>query len=166
LAGGAAALIVLLLSAPAFATTLQFTARLVGRSETPPTASDGKGEVAASLDTETRVLTYKVTFSGLTGPATMAHFHGPAKTGQSAPPTITVDDPSSPVSGHAALTEAQITDLRKGLWYFNVHTTANPGGEIRGQLKRHVDWSQAETAPGQGVDLNNLPRMPTQIDGR
>ncbi len=47
-----------------------------------------------------------------------------------------VKDPSSPIGGSVRLTEAQQADLLAGRWYFNVHTQASPGGEIRGQLQR------------------------------
>jgi hypothetical protein len=40
----------------------------------------------------------------------------------------------SPIKGKEVLTPEQMADLQSGKWYFNVHTKANPGGEIRGQL--------------------------------
>ncbi len=43
---------------------------------------------------------------------------------------------TSPVSGQATLTDAQAADLLAGRWYINLHTAANPGGEIRGQVTR------------------------------
>jgi hypothetical protein len=66
----------------------------------------------------------------------MAHFHGPAAPGANGPPVVVVKDPTTPISGTAILTPAQEADLLAGKWYFNVHTQANPGGEIRGQLER------------------------------
>jgi len=45
------------------------------------------------------------------------------------------DAKTSPASGKATLTAPQIADLEAGKWYVNVHTAANPGGEIRGQVK-------------------------------
>jgi hypothetical protein len=44
------------------------------------------------------------------------------------------NNPTSPIHGSKVLTDAQITDLEAGKWYVNVHTAANPGGEIRGQV--------------------------------
>jgi hypothetical protein len=143
-------------STTALAATEIYDAKLTGRAESPPTTGAGKGALVATLDTDTRVLSYKVTYTGLSGPATMAHFHGPAKGGQNAPPIIPVADPASPIGGHVGLSAAQVSELEKGLWYFNVHTAANPGGEIRGQVRRRVDEEEAERAPGTGVDLSDV----------
>jgi hypothetical protein len=105
------------------------------KSEVPPKTTDGKGTAEASLDTATKVLTYTVTFSGLTGPATMGHLHGPADPGANAGVLVPFAQPvTSPVHGTATLTDAQVTDLESGKMYANIHTAANPGGELRGQL--------------------------------
>jgi hypothetical protein len=120
----------------ASAATLHFSTTLKGSEEVPAHAVPGTGKVSASLDTTTKVFSYKVTYSGLTGPATMAHFHGPAAAGANAPPVVPVPATSlaNPMAGTATLTDDQIADLKAGKWYFNIHTAANPGGEIRGQL--------------------------------
>jgi hypothetical protein len=131
----AAAAAVLLLSGVASAATLHFTADLKGSSETPANTTTGTGQVAATLDTVSGVFTYHVTYGGLTGPATAAHFHGPALPGVGAPPVITMKSLSSPIDGVATLTPAEAADLQAGKWYFNVHTVAHKGGEIRGQLE-------------------------------
>jgi hypothetical protein len=140
-------------SSTALAATEMFEAQLTGHAESPPTKVVGKGVLVATLDTETRLLSYTVKYAGLSGPATMARFHGPAKGGQTAPPIIVVSDPASPISGHAALSAAQVFELEKGLWYFNVQTAANPDGEIRGQVKRRVDEEEARRAPDTGWPL-------------
>jgi CHRD domain len=70
----------------------------------------------------------------LTGPATAAHFHGPAAVGANAGVVVPFNPVTSPITGKATLTDAQIADLETGKWYANVHTAANPGGEIRGQM--------------------------------
>ena len=65
----------------------------------------------------------------------MAHFHGPADKGVNAGVVVPFAPPiTSPYHGTATLTDAQIQDLEAGKWYVNVHTAANPGGEIRGQV--------------------------------
>jgi hypothetical protein len=117
------------------ATIFNVSATLVGADEVPPNTTTGKGTVRAMLDTDLKSFSYTVTYSGLTGPATAAHFHGPAAPGTNAPPIITVTDLASPIRATTTLTDDQINSLRAGQWYFNVHTAAHPGGEIRGQLK-------------------------------
>ncbi len=78
-----------------------------------------------------------MTYAGLTGPATAAHFHGPAKPGENAGPVITLSAPlTSPSKGEETLTKEQSADLANGMWYLNVHTAAHPPGEIRGQLMK------------------------------
>ena len=57
-----------------------------------------------------------------------------APAGANAPPVIVIKSLASPITGSATLTPAQVADLTAGKWYFNVHTAAHPGGEIRGQL--------------------------------
>jgi hypothetical protein len=131
----AAAALLFLTAGAANATMLNVTTSLKGSDEVPPNTTAGKGAVVATLDTTTKAFSYKVTYSGLTGPATAAHFHGPAAPGSNAPPVITMKVLTSPMTGTETLTDAQIADLRAGKWYFNVHTAAHPGGEIRGQLK-------------------------------
>jgi len=116
------------------AETLKFDATLKGADEVPSNDSAGAGTVKATLDTTTKTFTYVATYAGLTGPALAAHFHGPAAPGANAPPTVPLTSLTSPVTGTATLTDAQIADLEAGKWYFNVHTAAHKGGEIRGQL--------------------------------
>jgi hypothetical protein len=116
------------------AKTIRFTAALSGPQEVPPNTSKGSGLVDATLDDATKTFTYTATYFGLSGPATGAHFHGPATAVANAPPVITAASLKSPIKGSAKLTDAQIADLTAGKWYFNVHTAAHPGGEIRGQL--------------------------------
>jgi hypothetical protein len=121
----------------ALAEQVTYQARLNAASEVPPNDGKGTGQAVATLDTATRELVYTVTFEGLTGPATMAHFHGPAAVGVNAGIVVKLGDhPTSPIKGSAQLTEAQVADLEAGKWYANVHTAAHPSGEIRGQLER------------------------------
>jgi hypothetical protein len=120
----------------ASAATLQFHATMNGASEVPPKQTAGTGETLATLDTAKKELSYTVTFENLSGPATAAHFHGPAAAGANAGVVVPIGgkSPTSPVHGTATLTDAQIKDLEAGMWYVNIHTAANPGGEIRGQV--------------------------------
>lgn len=146
--------------------TLHFAARLSGRAEAPPIRADAVGELSADLDTDTRLFTYKLTYQSLSGAAATARFQGPAKSGQIAPPIIEIADTSNPISGEASLTEAQLADLKKGLWYVNIGTPAHPDGEIRGQLKWMVDWGRAEAPAGPPSGYQYLPPPSTVIGNR
>ncbi len=120
---------------PMMSGTSSMTARLSGASEVPPTTTDGSGSVAAMLNKQTNELNWTVSYSGLSGPVTAAHFHGPAMAGQNAGVVVPLNGSlASPIKGSATLTAAQAADLAAGKWYVNVHTAANPNGEIRGQV--------------------------------
>ena len=115
--------------------TTSLTARLSGASEVPPAATPGAGTLTSSFNKDTNTLAWTLTYSGLTGPATAAHFHGPAMPGQNAGVVVPFQGSlASPIQGSAKLSDAQVADLMAGKWYVNVHTAANPGGEIRGQV--------------------------------
>ena len=120
---------------PAFADKMKAT--LDGASEVPPTTSAGKGTADIDYDAATKKLSWKLTYSGLSGPATAAHFHGPAGATEKAGVAVAIPNAtSSPVEGSATLTDAQAADLVAGKYYVNIHTAANPGGEIRGQVTK------------------------------
>jgi hypothetical protein len=130
----AAAMTVGFLSA-ASAAMIDYKATMNGKSEVPPTTSTGSGDVMATLNTSTKQLNYTMTYTGLTGPATAAHFHGPAAPGANAGVVVPIGtNPPSPSKGTVTLTDDQMKDLQDGKWYANVHTAANKGGEIRGQM--------------------------------
>jgi hypothetical protein len=121
----------------ALAETVKMKADLKGATEVPPTESKGTGAAAVTYDSADKKLTWTVTYSGLSGPATAAHFHGPAEPGKNAGVAVPIpNQASSPVNGSATLTDAQAADLLAGKYYVNVHTAANPGGEIRGQVTK------------------------------
>ncbi|AOI93335.1 CHRD domain-containing protein [Burkholderia pseudomultivorans] len=125
-----------LVAGSAAAETVRLSASLQPSSEVPPTATHGSGAVDASYDTATHTLKWTITYENLTGPATAAHFHGPAPVGQNAGVQVPIpkDELASPIKGSKVLTDAQVTELMGGKWYFNVHTKEHPSGEIRGQL--------------------------------
>jgi hypothetical protein len=102
-------------------------------------ASTGSGRAVATLDTKTNELGYTIDYAGLSGPATMAHIHGPAAEGANAGviAPLVVASPTQ-LAGKVTLTEAQIADLNAGKYYVNIHTDANKGGEVRGTLKLFV----------------------------
>jgi hypothetical protein len=125
-----------LFAAPAFAAVQHYSATMSPASEVPPVSTSGTGAAEASYDPDTHKLTYTVTFSGLSGPATMAHFHGPAQPGANAGVVEKLGmAPTSPITGSVTLTDEQAQQLASGLWYVNVHTANNPKGELRGQLQ-------------------------------
>ena len=124
------------LASPASAEKLSMKVSLSPASEVPPNSSPGTGSADVTFDTATKLLTWKVTYSGLTGPATMAHFHGPGEVGKNAPVVVPIPNAASGVDGSATLNDAQAADLVAGKYYINVHTDANKGGEIRGQVTK------------------------------
>lgn len=132
------AIAVALLSMTANAATISFRASLKGSTEVPANDSAGTGTLRATLNTDTNELKYHIVFKGLTGPAVAAHFHGPAAAGANAGPQIAIKTTpvTSPIDGTATLTADQAKDLENGMWYFNLHTKAHPGGEIRGQIMK------------------------------
>jgi hypothetical protein len=126
-------------AAVAVAATESFKVPLSGAESVPPVQTSGKGEADLTYDPATRVVTWTITYSGMSGPVTMAHFHGPAEKGKNAPVLIWLtkqgSPASSPITGQATLTPEQAQQFVAGEWYINVHTQANPGGEIRGQVR-------------------------------
>jgi CHRD domain len=122
---------------PALAETVTFKANLKSSEEVPPNDSAATGAVTATYDSASKKLTWQGSYSGLTGPATAGHFHGPADPGKNAGVVIPITDAkSSSFQGSADLTDAQANDLMSGKWYVNIHTDAHKGGEIRGQLTK------------------------------
>jgi CHRD domain len=120
---------------PAFADKMK--ASLNGKSEVPANTSAATGTADIDYDAATKKLSWKLTYTGLSGPATAAHFHGPAEAGKNAGVAVAIPNAgTSPVEGSATLTDAQAADLTAGKYYVNVHTAANPGGEIRGQVMK------------------------------
>ena len=114
-----------------------YRATLSAAQEVPPNASSGTRAPEVMVNPSTMDMTYRVTYSGLTGPATMGHIHGPAPAGQNAGVKVPFASVAqSPITGSGKLTADQYADLKAGRYYVNIHTAANPGGEIRGQLLR------------------------------
>jgi hypothetical protein len=129
------AAMLLSVATPVLAEQKTFSATLTAAEEVPATQSTGTGTVEATYDTDTKVFTYTIEYSGLSGDATGAHFHGPAAPGENADPVVPIPDPlASPINGTATLDDTQAADLLAGKWYFNVHTAQYPDGEIRGQV--------------------------------
>lgn len=116
-----------------------YEARLSGAQEVPPVTSAGSGQAELQWNRNSNVLSWKVTFTGLSGEVTGAHIHGPASAGENAGVVIPfMTGMSGTITGQTNLTSAQALDLAAGRWYVNIHTAAFPGGEIRGQLTRRM----------------------------
>jgi CHRD domain-containing protein len=112
---------------------------LSGGTEVPPVTTTGKGTAAVNVDTATKQASWRVDYSGLSGPATAAHIHCGAAAGANsgvAVPLGAGPTAASPISGSGAMTDAQLADLAAGKCYVNIHTDKNKGGELRAQLAR------------------------------
>lgn len=123
-----------LLAYSAMAEVVTLKSEMKGSNEIPPNTSTATGTVEATLETASKQLTYTVTYSGLSGPVLGAHFHGPSEAGKNAGIVLPFKVVQSPITGTATLTDSQVADLVAGKWYANIHTGANPGGELRGQM--------------------------------
>jgi len=132
---GLAAAAVIALAWPAMAEVVNLKAAMNAASEVPTNPSKGTGTLTATYDTASKKLSWKGSYSDLTGPATAAHFHS-GEPGKNGPVAVPIAPATSPLEGSATLTDAQAADLLGGKWYVNVHTSANKGGEIRGQVTK------------------------------
>jgi hypothetical protein len=107
---------------------------LSGLQEVPANASPAVGFAIVDLNTDTNMLSWNITYSGLLAPLTASHFHGPAPAGTNGPVVVNVGALTSPIIGNAAISEIYEGQILAGLAYYNLHTTLFPGGEIRGQV--------------------------------
>jgi hypothetical protein len=125
-----------LFTSPALAEMVKYKATLDGSQQSPPVTTKGKGSATLTFDTVKKTLSWNVKYSGLSGPATAAHIHGPAAMGENAAPVIPFKKLKSPIKGSETLTDAQAADLEAGKYYVNIHTAAHKDGEIRGQIEK------------------------------
>ena len=115
--------------------TSKATAILSASSEVPANTSAGTGEATIKIDTTSDKISWTIKYSGLSGAVTGAHFHGPAAVGANASVALPIaGNMLSPIKGEATITNEQKAQLLDGKWYVNLHTAANPDGEIRGQV--------------------------------
>ena len=141
----------------ASATTFSFVANLAGTNEVGPNASPGTGTAFITYDDVAGSITTAITFSGLVGPTTASHFHGPATISTNAPVIHGfASTPLGVMAGSyndvwAAPTSTQIGWLTSQQLYVNIHTQVFPGGEIRGQVNpaatpsRNVSWGRIKS---------------------
>lgn len=127
---GAAALLVFSTAAAAKDVTLSGSFAGENGATSKPT-----GKVDATLDTDTHKLTYTIDYSGLSGPVTVAHFHGPAKPGVAAGVLTPIPGPyKTGMNKTVTVDAATQSAMLDGMTYVNLHTKAHPKGEARAQM--------------------------------
>jgi hypothetical protein len=133
-----AVLALCVVAADADAAVVTWTSSLSPLNEVPPVLdSTGSGMAHGELDTISNVLSWSLSWTGLTGQPAAAHFHGPAPVGVNAGVLVNIGNISglnSPSVGSVVVSEDVEAALLGGLLYINVHTQSFPGGEIRGQV--------------------------------
>jgi hypothetical protein len=131
-------------TAPAAApsnTPMMKTLQLSSSQEVPANDSKGTGTADVTYNKETKMLSYKIDYTGLTGNATMAHIHGTAPKGTNAgvahdlTPVLKKSASGSFVDSVKVGDKIKEDSLLSGFYYFNIHTKKNPGGEIRAQIE-------------------------------
>ena len=111
-----------------------YEAELTGAMEVPANESASKGNAILTFNKETKIFTLKVTHDIAT--PTAGHVHKGA-VGENGDVVFPFESLTSPISYTSpVLTDAQVSDLNNGLYYVNIHTESNPGGEIRGNLMK------------------------------
>jgi CHRD domain len=121
----------------AAAAPMSFKVPMTGAEQVPAVKTAGTGAADLTWDPSTRVVTWRITYSELSGPVTMAHFHDGAQ-GKNGPVKVWLSKKgrpvASPITGKATLSPEEAQQFEAGDWYINLHTKDNPEGEIRGQV--------------------------------
>jgi hypothetical protein len=121
------------------ATRIQIATALTAAQEIPAPTGDtsaGRGTFTATIERSgaDAVVTWQLSFSGLTGNAVAAHIHTGAR-GVSGPVSLALCGPcTSPASGTGTVSAEVLAAIQAGGTYVNVHTPTNGAGEIRGQV--------------------------------
>ena len=115
-----------------------FVAIVNGAQEVPAKVTNGKGVAVVQLSADETKALVSLSFTGLGSNQTAAHIHGPAAPGVNAPVLFPLPNGSGTSFSFSNFqispTPTQVQQFKNGLMYVNVHSTVNPGGEIRGQL--------------------------------
>jgi glucose/arabinose dehydrogenase len=150
-----------------------FVADLDASQETPPNSSTAVGTATLLLNPDETTALVSLRFRGLSSTETAAHVHGPAPAGQTASPAFNLPASGNFTDFQITLTPQQVSDLKAGLYYANVHSTNFPGGEIRGQFGAvgqasspvaqtsvvQFDVADQTVTEGAGVKTLNVIRM-------
>ncbi|MGH9469224.1 MAG: CHRD domain-containing protein [Terriglobia bacterium] len=128
------------LCTPALRADQIFFANLSGAQDVPPTTSTATGFATVDLNSLQTMFSVDLSFSGLEGPATAAHIHGPALPGSNSGVLFPFTGVPNAVAGSIptqafTITPTELGYLESGQLYVNVHSTVFPDGEIRGQLE-------------------------------
>jgi len=108
-------------------------------------ASPGTGTANVLYETDSNLLSWEISWSGLLGSPTLMHFHGPASPSENGDVQVSLGVAGLPVTGNTVLSENQEADLLAGLWYVDLHTTEYPDGEIRGNLVEQTVDTQSSS---------------------
>lgn len=126
------------------AQTTVYSIELTGEQESPPLATGGFGTADVTVNVATGAVSVSGSYSSMSSAVVAAHIHGISRRGQNSGvlvPLTTTGGTSGTLSGSGTLTPTQVTALRDGLMYVNVHTQMHAPGEIRGQI---------DSVPGSG----------------
>lgn len=128
-----------------------------GAEEDPPVVTTAAGNAWTTVDLAAGMVSMHVHATGVDD-ATDAHIHAGPR-GTSGPPFVTLvkdaGDPGHWAAEDQAVDDSRLQEFLAGLWYVNVHTPANPTGEIRGQVEPELPVPPDTTAPA--VTLAALP---------
>ncbi len=113
----------------------EISASLTGDQEVPPVQTSASGKVTVKVEDDKSVKG-TITTSGIKGTGAHIHEAAPGKNGPDIISLKKTGDDEWSVPNGAKLSDAQYDAFKAGNLYVNVHSDANPEGEIRGQLKR------------------------------
>lgn len=161
---------------PQFDGTMLFSAKLTGDQEVPAVDTDASGVAGLLLSEDMSELMVNINVDGLSGPITGAHIHQ-AVAGENGDVVINLSDFISGNKIQTTLTSFDLEPFLNGEYYINIHTDANAGGEIRGQIMLETDWNFTAAvdgmnsvpmtdSEGMGLGSFNLSSMGTDLEVR
>lgn len=123
-----------------------FTGFLTGDQEVPPVISTGSGFGRVTLNAAETQIVVSLYYTTVNGTVTAGHIHGPAAPGANGPVMFNLAPATGVNTGQVVgstfpVTASQVSELKSGRLYFNIHSNTNPGGEIRGQIRPDTPWT-------------------------